>query len=54
MAENTTLNAEFRTWLASYGVQSDIVKSGLETLDKIGNYANSGGKKFSRDEMNER
>jgi hypothetical protein len=54
MAENSTLNAEFRTWLASYSLQNDLVQNGLATLDQIGSYASSGGKKFSRDEMNER
>jgi hypothetical protein len=54
MAENSTLNAEFRTWLASYSQQNDLVQSGLAALDQIGSYASSGGKKFSRDEMNER
>jgi hypothetical protein len=54
IAENTTLNAEFRSWLSGYGRQSDLVQSGLATLDKVGGYASSGGKKFSRDEMNER
>jgi hypothetical protein len=54
ISENSTLNAEFRTWLASYSLQNNLVQSGVAALDQIGSYASSGGKKFSRDEMNER
>jgi hypothetical protein len=54
MAENTTLNAEFRAWLSSYSAQNELAQSGVATLEKIGSYASSGGKKFSREEMNER
>lgn len=54
IAENTTLNAEFRAWLASYGSPNELAQSGLAALEKIGRYASSGGKRFSREDMNER
>ena len=52
--EHTTLNAEFRTWLASYGQRKQRAGEALKVMERIGNYASSGGHKFSREEMNER
>lgn len=55
--KKTTLNAEFRKWLASYTL------SDTETNRRIQRYrelmsefsgVSTGGKKFTRDEMNER
>ncbi len=55
--KNTTLNAEFRKWLASYTL------SDKETNRRINSYRefmlelsdiSTGGKKYTRDEMNER
>lgn len=51
-ALNTTLNAEFRRWLAEYAVDTaeEIDLAGL--MDRL-NYAKPGGT-FTREEMNER
>jgi len=51
-AENTTLNAQFRLWLESYARQSrlqrfDETMAGLQGKLQL-------GRKFTRDEMNER
>lgn len=51
-AQKTTLNAEFRRWLAQY-VESPQTTTELAELMERFAYIKP-GKKFSRDEMNER
>lgn len=51
-AKNTTLNAEFRQWLALYA-DAPQSKDDLIALMSQFNYAKA-GRKFTRDEMNER
>jgi len=51
-AQNTTLNAEFRRWLAHY-VEAPQTIADLEDLMDRFSYAKA-GKRFTRDEMNER
>ena len=51
-AENTTLNNEFRRWLAKYAEQIRDGEELAALMDRL-NYVRAGGK-FSRDEMNER
>jgi hypothetical protein len=51
-AEGTTLNSEFRRWLEQY-VESPRSKDELMELMRRFDYARP-GKKFTRDEMNER
>jgi len=50
--ENTTLNNRFREWLESYVAKKSPVSEYREAMKKLG-YA-SPGRKFSREEMNER
>lgn len=50
--EHTTLNAEFRTWLERY-VEQDSALLDYETLMSELAYVKP-GRKFKRDEMNER
>lgn len=52
--QNTTLNEAFRAWLEEYSGRAERVRRALRTLDRIQGKANSGGRKFTRDEMNER
>ena len=52
-AQGTTLNEQFRLWLEQYARQRQVER-GMEVVDRISQYASSGGRKFSRDEMNER
>lgn len=52
-AENTTLNEEFRKWLDDYS-KAARVEAAMAIIDRIASYASSGGRKFTRDEMNER
>ena len=53
-AEGTTLDALFRRWLAEYverGRQADRAMAAIRELRET---IHTGGRRFSRDEMNER
>jgi hypothetical protein len=52
--ENTTLNEQFRLWLAAYAQRQRSADAAMSLLDEMRKYAGTGGRKFSRDEMNER
>jgi hypothetical protein len=51
-AEHTTLNAEFRRWLAQYAERPRNPEDFRSLMNRLG-YAQA-GKSFSRDELNER
>lgn len=51
-ADSTTLNAEFRRWLAQYAQRPRNKADFLTLMDRM-QYARP-GKKFSREELNER
>ena len=53
-AENTTLNEQFRRWLADYSREERRTEQVTQLLDEIRTYVRTGGRKFTRDEMNER
>ncbi len=53
-AEHTTLNAEFRRWLASYAQQQQRVDTAMATIHELQQQLSTGGHRFTRDEMNER
>jgi hypothetical protein len=50
-AENTTLNAAFREWLASYA-RKEAVRAHRELMERL-KHIDAGGP-YTRDEMNER
>ncbi|MGQ0595092.1 MAG: hypothetical protein ACT4QB_21375 [Gammaproteobacteria bacterium] len=50
---NTTLNEQFRLWLEQYARQRRV-KQFEELMDSLQGRLSSGGRKFTRDEMNER
>ena len=52
--ENTTLNAVFRQWLADYVGRKRKAERALETLRELSATIDTGGRKFTREEMNER
>jgi hypothetical protein len=52
-ADQTTLNALFRQWLAQY-VHERRAQRALQIMERIGRYASSGGRNFNRTETNER
>ncbi|MFP5228054.1 MAG: hypothetical protein ACLGXA_10520 [Acidobacteriota bacterium] len=49
----TTLNAAFREWLVQYSGRQARRKE-IEEFFRSARYGNSGGRRFTRDEMNER
>ena len=54
-AKKTTLNAEFRRWLEQYTNTEKEAKLRLQSFHKLMadlSHVSTGGKKFSRDEMN--
>jgi hypothetical protein len=53
LADNSTLNEQFRRWLEQYARQRRAAKA-LAVMDRIGQYARSGGRSFTRAERNER
>ena len=53
-AENTTLNEQFRLWLASYARRQRNADEAMALITEMQKYVRSGGRKFTRDEMNER
>ena len=52
-SENTTLNAEFRSWLEGYARRHRAARAMSAVRELQGRYS-TGGRKFSRDELNER
>jgi hypothetical protein len=52
-AENTTLNEQFRLWLEQYARKRRAARA-METVDRLRQYTRTGGRKFSRADMNER
>ena len=52
-AQHKTLNQAFREWLADYTRRESDGKA-IEALYKRISYVNSGGRRYTRDEMNER
>ena len=53
-AERTTLNAQFRLWLASFGRRQRQVDDAVQTIRDLQNSLRTDGRRFSRDEMNAR
>ena len=53
-AERTTLNAEFRLWLAAYAGREQRAARAMETVRELRSVISTGGRRFSREEMNER
>jgi hypothetical protein len=50
--QRTTLNEEFRRWLADYVGRDEVAARVMSTIRELqGNY---GGRRFTRDELNER
>lgn len=53
-AESTTLNDQFRRWLASYARRDEVARQAMETIRDLQATVRTGGRKFTREEMNER
>ena len=53
-AERTTLNAQFRLWLADYVGRKQQAEAAIATIRALRARISTGGRKFTRNEMNER
>ncbi len=53
-AEHTTLNKQFRCWLADYVRQESRADAAMALIEELRGHVRTGGRKFTRDEMNER
>ena len=52
--QHTTLNEAFRKWLAEYSGRAERVARAMRTLEELQGSIDTGGRKFTREEMNER
>lgn len=52
--ERTTLNEKFRQWLIEYTRTEGSVADAMAVVDRLSRRVRTGGRKFTRDEMNER
>ena len=53
-AEHTTLNKLFRRWLADYARHAQQADEAMAVIRELRGQVRTGGRKFTRDEMNER
>ena len=52
--EHTTLNEQFRAWLHDYAGRKKKADAALATIKALQSKYSTGGRKFTRDDMNER
>ena len=52
-AEQTTLNEQFRRWLADYVRQEQKAGSAMALIEELRGQVRTGGRKFTREEMNQ-
>jgi hypothetical protein len=53
-AEHTTLNDQFRMWLAEYARREQRAEEAMALVGELRGRVRTGGRRFARDEMNER
>ena len=53
-SERTTLNDQFRRWLEDYVRRDGQATQAMAVVDRVRAYSGTGGRRFTRDEMNER
>ncbi len=53
-AEHTTLNEQFRRWLKDYVRREQQAEEAMAVVRELRGKVRTGGRKFTRDEMNER
>ena len=54
LANDSTLNAQFRSWLAEYVGRDRQAFKAMDTVDRLSENLRTGGRRFTRDEMNQR
>ncbi len=53
-SEHTTLNEQFRRWLSDYVGRTGRADEALAVIHELQGHLRTGGRKFTRDELNER
>lgn len=53
-SEQTTLDRQIEIWLAEYAEPSDRARRAMAVVAELQGKMRTGGRKFTRDEMNER
>ena len=53
-AERTTLNEQFRRWLEAYAMREDRSRDAMRVIEELRSTVRTGGRRFTRDERNER
>ena len=53
-AEHTTLNEQFRLWLAEYVRREQRAARAMTVVRELQEQVRTGGRRFTREEMNER
>ncbi len=53
-AEHTTLNEQFRLWLANYARREQQAEEAMAVVRELRGKVRTSGRTFTRDEMNER
>ncbi len=54
VSEHTTLNEQFRLWLVNYARLETQAEEAMRVVRKLQGSVFTGGRRFTRDEMNER
>ena len=54
VSEHTTLNEQFRLWLKNYARREQQAAEAMRVMRELRGSISTGGRKFTRDEMNER
>lgn len=54
VSEHTTLNEQFRLWLKRYVRREQQAAEAMRVMRELQGTISTGGRKFTRDEMNER
>ena len=52
-SEGSTLNEQFRIWLSQYAAKRRAARA-MEVVQRVSQRVDLGGRKFTRDELNER
>jgi hypothetical protein len=53
-AEHTPVNEQFRRWLVDYAQRKQQADEAMAVIEELRSHVRVGGRKFTRDEMNER
>lgn len=53
-SQNSTLNEEFRRWLEVYARQDEQAALARQVIEDMRSRVRTGGRRFTREEMNER